>query len=133
MKFRDLSSKKTLILDGAVGTYLSGLTREKCIESLNITSPDIVTKMHLDYANAGADIVKTNTFNANSHKLKRFGLDNKVREINETAVRLAKKTGKIVAASIGPIEPTLKRKTPEEIYDIYQYGLDLFANNENFL
>lgn len=69
MKLHDLFKKgKTVLTDGAMGTYFSvmtGLETEKC-EKMNVLDPDTITKIHKEYVDAGAKILRTNTFSANS-------------------------------------------------------------------
>lgn len=104
-----LETLKTKILtaDGAMGTLLYSFGLENCHEEMNIEKPEIIEKIHLDYIEAGADVIQTNTYGANRIKLTRYGLASKVVEINEAAVRLAKKAaapgGQYVLGSIGGI------------------------------
>ncbi len=83
------SSGRILVLDGAMGTMLqeSGLKPGACPESMNLERPDIVTKIHLQYAMAGADILTTNTFGGSRIKLSEYGLGDKVAEVSRAAVR----------------------------------------------
>lgn len=98
---------KVLTADGAMGTLLYSFGLENCHEEMNIERPEIIEKIHLDYINAGAEVIQTNTYGANAIKLARYGLASKVVEINEAAVRLAKKAassgGQYVLGSIGGI------------------------------
>ena len=97
------------IFDGAMGTMLQsrGLAPGQSPEELNITMPDVVESVHLDYLRAGADILITNTFGGSRVKLQEYGLENKLVEINRGAVQIARMAcekhgaGK-VAASLGP-------------------------------
>lgn len=106
--FLGILKNKVLVLDGAMGTSLQKLGFEKCCpEELNLTNPKIIEKIHKSYVDAGSDIIITNTFGANRSKLKQYKLDNKIREINEAAVDIAKKAaGKkaLVAGDIGPLD-----------------------------
>ena len=87
---REKLKKDKLIFDGAMGTMLQtmGLKVGELPESLNITSPEIVIGVHKKYIAAGADIITTNTFGANSYKLKDSGYS--VKEIIAGAVENAK-------------------------------------------
>ena len=118
MNLKELIKRKILIFDGAMGTQISALRLdnsefggyEGLNEWLNITRPDLIEKIHCDYFQAGADIIETNTFNANRIVLSEYGLENKVYEINFKAVEIAKKAklkyslngDKYIAGSIGP-------------------------------
>lgn len=85
----DLKSR-VLILDGAMGTEIEkrGLSL-KTPTLFNISHPEIIKKIHLAYLTAGADIIETNTFSANSLSLKEQGLESKLAEINKAAVEIA--------------------------------------------
>ena len=107
MKLINAIQKKPLILDGSMYTmiYEKGIFINTCYEQLCITNPELISKIHNDYANAGADIIKTNSFGANRIKLEPHGLAEKLVLINTTAVKLARKAAsenQWVVASIGP-------------------------------
>ena len=98
-----------LIFDGAMGTMLQarGLAPGQSPEELNLIMPEVVESVHLDYLNAGADIVITNTFGGSRLKLNEYHLEEQAAEINRRAVEIArsacKKAGHgLVAASLGP-------------------------------
>ena len=71
MDFKTLSSKKYILLDGAMGTMLQkrGLQLGGIPEELNMTSPEMIEEVHKLYVQAGSDIIYTNTFGANRYKL----------------------------------------------------------------
>lgn len=104
-----LDELKTRILtaDGAMGTLLYSYGIEYCNEELNLQRPEIVEKIHLDYINAGADIIQTNTYGANALKLARYGLESQVAEINKAAIDIANRAatpgGQFVFGTIGGI------------------------------
>ncbi|MFW6389432.1 MAG: homocysteine S-methyltransferase family protein, partial [Marinilabiliaceae bacterium] len=126
--------KRILVLDGAMGTMVQtkSLTEEAfrgerfkkhpiSLQGLNdalvITNPDLIKEIHQQYLDAGADIITTNTFNANSISLKDYGLENYVDEINKKAVDLAREAAqaytkedpdkpRFVAATLGPTGKT---------------------------
>lgn len=107
MLFKDLLGKKTLFFDGAMGTMLqaAGLKPGELPELWNFTHADEVEKIHAAYLNAGADIIKTNTFGAN--RLKFAGTDIKTTDVVTQAVKIAKKAcaskpGSFVALDLGP-------------------------------
>lgn len=104
------------LLDGGMGTEISKLGLNiKCNEELNLKKPDLIKNIHLNYLKAGADIIETNTFNANYLSLKEYGLGSKCYEINKTGVEIAKKAilefkgkeKKFIAGSIGPTNKIL--------------------------
>jgi homocysteine S-methyltransferase len=86
----DLQSK-ILIGDGAMGTLLHAHGIDNCFEELNITKPEDIFNIHKAYQKAGASVIQTNTYGANFPKLKRYGAEEKVKDINIEGVRLAKK------------------------------------------
>ncbi len=110
-----LFANRTVLCDGAMGTalYGRGVFLNKCFDDLNLTQPELIRSVHEEYLQAGAEIIETNTFGANSFRLQRYGLQDKTRAINQAGVRLAreavtqladKQAGEaFVAGSIGPL------------------------------
>ncbi|MBV9343332.1 MAG: bifunctional homocysteine S-methyltransferase/methylenetetrahydrofolate reductase, partial [Acidobacteria bacterium] len=98
-----------LLCDGAMGTllYSKGIFINRCYDQLNLSEPDLIRGIHQDYLRAGAEMIETNTFGGNSFRLSRYGLSDKVREINLGGARLAKESAKSfdgwVAGSVGPL------------------------------
>lgn len=110
---------KIQFFDGGIGTMLQagGLRAGELPESLNLTNPDLVYSVHKAYADAGADIISTNTFGLNSLKF-----DN-VPELVRAAVSLARKTGRKTALDMGPLGKLLKPSGElefEEAYELYK-------------
>lgn len=118
--------KRILIIDGAMGTMLQqeNLTPEDfggeeydgCNENLVLTRPDVISKIHRQYLEAGADIISTNTFGGTPLVLNEYDLGYKAEEINKKAVELAKIEAekfstsdwpRFVAGAIGPTTKTL--------------------------
>ncbi|MFC2088208.1 homocysteine S-methyltransferase family protein [Calditrichota bacterium] len=98
---------KTLVSDGAMGTLLhaQGLPIGHCPEEWNISHPEVLTHIHKNYYDAGADIVETNTFGGSRYRLRLYGFEDKVYEFNKQGAALAKAVcpaGKFVAGSVGP-------------------------------
>ncbi len=122
VSLKELAKKRVLILDGAMGTAIQQrrLSAEDftfpgenqahpgCNEVLSLSRPDVISQIHTDYINAGADIIETNTFGANAFGLKDYGLSDKVYELNFAATQLARKCADkvnravFVAGDIGP-------------------------------
>ena len=114
-RLKELFGDKAVLCDGAMGTalYSRGVFINRCYDELNLTDPETVRSIHEEYLLAGAELIETNTFGANSFRLARHGLANKVREINLAGAKLArqaveqlteKQAGKAwVAGSVGPL------------------------------
>lgn len=112
--------KRILVLDGGLGTLIQARKlAEKdygghtgCNDYLVVTRPDVIADIHASYLEAGADIISTDTFNANPVSLKDYELQERTYEINKAAATLArgvadryeKQDGKprFVAGSVGP-------------------------------
>ena len=98
-----------VLCDGAMGTWLyaKGIFINRSFDELNLSQPDLIRGIHHEYLQAGAEIIETNTFGANSFRLGRYGMADRVREINLAGVRLAKEAAKSfdvwVGGSIGPL------------------------------
>lgn len=108
MNFREKLGKEIIVFDGGTGTYLyeKGVYINRCFDELNLTNPELVSEVHRDYINAGADVIETNTYGANIFKLTPHGLNDKVYEINLRGAQLAKKAAGdkvFVAGSVGPL------------------------------
>jgi homocysteine S-methyltransferase len=108
-------SGRTVLCDGAMGTalYARGVFINRCYDELNLSQPELVRAVHEDYLQAGAEIVETNTFGANALRLERYGLRDKVAEINRAGVAIARQAVRqiaekqastaYVAGSVGPL------------------------------
>ena len=114
MKITEYSDKHILYLDGGMGTLLQkqGLTPGELPERWNITYPEVITKIHRDYFDAGSNVVNTNTFGANILKFSKDELDEIVKAAVENArAASAESKGdqpKWVALDIGPTGRMLK-------------------------
>lgn len=100
---------RVLCGDGAMGTLLmaEGVPLQQCFEELCVSEPDRIRRIHEQYLSAGARVIKTNTFGANSVRLERSGIEGRVAEINRAAVRVAQEAAKggnvYVVGSVGPL------------------------------
>jgi len=111
-----------VLSDGAMGTMLydRGIFINRCFDELNLSQPEVVAGINAEYLQAGAQIVETNTFGANAFRLERYGLRDRVREINLAGVRIARQcvaqiaqkqaTEAFVAGAIGPLGVPLAPK-----------------------
>jgi homocysteine S-methyltransferase len=131
-----------LLCDGAMGTvlYSKGVFINRCYDELNLSQPDLIRSIHLEYLQAGADVIETNTFGSTSFRLLNYGFADKVRAINLAGVKLAREAAKsfdaYVAGSVGPlgirIEPLGKTSREEargafreQIAALVEAGADL--------
>jgi homocysteine S-methyltransferase len=107
--FRELiESNGIYVFDGAMGTrlYEKGIYINRSYDELNLINKDLVREVHEEYIKAGAEIIQTNTFSANSNKLQQFGLDSQLAEINYAAVKIAREAAGdkvFVAGTMGPL------------------------------
>ena len=131
-KFEQLLSERILILDGAMGTMIQAYKLEEDgyrgerfkdwpsdlkgnNDLLALTQPQIIKEIHAEYLAAGADIIETNTFNANAYGMADYGMQELVYELNVAAARLAReaadtcsdtKRPRFVAGVLGPMPVT---------------------------
>jgi len=126
--------KRVLVLDGAMGTMIQRYRLEEKDfrgerfkdhpsdvkgnnDLLNLTRPDIIRAIHNEYLEAGADIIETNTFNANRISMADYSMEPLAYEINVAAARIAKACAveytakdpskpRFVAGAIGPTNKT---------------------------
>lgn len=130
----NLLKQRILILDGAMGTMIQGYKLSEsdfrgeqfkdhqvdlkgCNDLLCLTQPQIIEEIHRKYLEAGADIIETNTFNANAISMLDYRMENQVYEMNRAAAQLAKKVAdeyarknpdkpRFVAGALGPSNRT---------------------------
>jgi 5-methyltetrahydrofolate--homocysteine methyltransferase len=135
MNIREALQKKILILDGAMGTMIQRYKLEEADyrgerfkdwhkdvkgnnDLLCITRPDIILAIHKEYLEAGADIIETNTFNAQAVSLEDYEMQSLAEEINAEAAKVARQAAdeftakdpskpRFVAGAIGPMNRTL--------------------------
>ncbi|KMQ50467.1 methionine synthase [Chitinispirillum alkaliphilum] len=138
-----IKNRVPMIFDGATGTEIQKMgpadkdfaDHKGCNEYLNLSRPDILQSIHRSYLDAGANVIETNTFGGSRPKLKEFGLEDKVYEINKEAASLAKKCvqeskiseQQFVCGSIGPTgylpsssDSELSNITFDELGDIFE-------------
>jgi 5-methyltetrahydrofolate--homocysteine methyltransferase len=123
-----IKAGEVLVADGAMGTMLiaEGLKIGDCPEYLNLARPELISKIARSYAEAGAQIIHTNTFGGSALKLASYGLDGKTEEINGRAVESAKNAAgdnAYVSGSCGPSGKILMPygdTQPGAIYDSFK-------------
>ena len=135
---REALKKRVVIADGAMGTMLQNQNptladfenHEGCNEILNITRPDIVKAVHLEYLKTGVDAIETNTFGANFANLAEYGIENRIFELALAGAKIAREAAdefsttdnlRWVLGSLGPGTklPTLGHTTYQNLKDAY--------------
>jgi homocysteine S-methyltransferase len=129
-----------VVTDGGMGVLISSVVAGlRCPEEANIRQPDSVISLHSSFISAGAELIETNTFGANRHKLRSRFLEEELEAINEGGVKLAREAREIsgrdvyIAGSIGPLGE-LGQLDPDERGPIFAEqaalldgrGVDLF-------
>ncbi len=133
-KIRDQLANRILILDGAMGTMIQGYRLEEADyrgrrfadwpsdlkgnnDLLSLTQAQIIGEIHRKYLEAGADIIETNTFNANSISMADYGMESLAHEINLASAAIARRAAdeftanhpdkpRFVAGVLGPTNRT---------------------------
>ncbi len=117
---------KTMVSDGAWGTFLQqkGMQPGECPEEWNLSHPDDVFDIAKSYIEAGADMVETNSFGGTIFKVEKYGLADKVFELNKAAAEISRKAAgdKFVLGSVGPTGKILMMGdvTEEELYEAFK-------------
>lgn len=110
--FTERLSEGPILADGAMGTELirrANVAADTCLERLNLTAPELVRQVHLDYLKAGAELIETNTYGANRIRLESYGQADSVTEINSKAVQIAREAERLtgqqvwIAGAVGPL------------------------------
>jgi methionine synthase I (cobalamin-dependent)/5,10-methylenetetrahydrofolate reductase len=144
-RFRMRLRRRPLLLDGAMGTllYSRGVPQRACLDELVLTRPDVVSTIHREYIDAGADVIETNTFGANRFRLAEYGLEKLAGRLNRQGARLAREAREtsgreaLIAGSIGPLGSAGRMTRPhpgiaraafrEQIEGLLEGGVDLFV------
>ena len=136
-----LSEGGVIVGDGGTGALLTAaVPRLRCPEEANLKAPEAVVKVHLGFIQAGADLIEANTFGANRRKLSAQLLDDRLEDIVETGVKLAREARDVsgadvlVAGSIGPLGDLEGSHGADNAYDVFfeqarlleGRGVDLF-------
>jgi len=123
----EIKNGKVLISDGAWGTFLQkkGLKAGECPEIWNIEHQEDVFEIATSYILAGADMIETNSFGGTSFKLKPYGLEDKVYELNKAAAEISRGAAgpdKHVLGSIGPTGKMIMMGdvTFDELYEAFR-------------
>ena len=105
-----------LVFDGATGTMLQsrGLPAGMAPETWCLEKPEEVRWVHKQYVDAGAQVLETNTLGATPIRLSHYGLEDKVREINVAAVRIAREAAEGKAVPYQNLKPFYLRPSQAE-------------------
>lgn len=132
MDIREYLKKNKLLSDGGFGTYYATLVNDNSIpEKANILNPDLVKKIHMEYINSGAKIIRTNTFASNRDYLSCN--ESELIENIKAAYKIAKEAVKeskkevYIAADVGPITNS-ETLSEEELYKEYMLICNTFIN-----
>ena len=143
--YLDAIAQRVIVFDGAMGTNIQrhhptpddfgGTSLEGCNDHLVLTRPDIIQSIHESFLAVGCDVVETCTFQSTPHRLREWGIEEKTRDINVAAARLARAAcdkystpdkPRFVAGSIGPTglllssnDPVLSNTTFAELEENY--------------
>ena len=138
MTIKEKLSKEIIIFDGAMGTMLQSKNLPKGVlpETYNLTHPEVITDIHREYLEAGADVISANTFGANSLKFS----DDELKAVIDSAINCAEKArenfeDKYIALDIGPLGRLLAPfgdLSFEEAYEIFAKTIKL-ANDRTDL
>lgn len=117
-EIKDILRERVLVLDGAMGTMIQRLSRGGGNnDMLVLTDPELIASIHRMYLEAGADIIETDTFNAQRLSQQEYGTASRVREMNLAAAGIARAEAdrmtaltpsrpRFVAGSVGPTGKT---------------------------
>jgi methionine synthase / methylenetetrahydrofolate reductase (NADH) len=136
-----LEEDRVLVADGGTGALLTAaVPRLRCPEEANLKAPEAVIGVHAGFIRAGAELIEANTFGANRRKLSAQFLDDRLEEIVERGVKLAREAREItgatalVAGAIGPLGDLEGTTGAEDAYEAFLEqarllegrGVDLF-------
>ena len=126
---------EVLVGDGAMGTYLhesAGIPLDRCFPEQNLSDPQLVERVHVEYFAAGARVLRTNTYGAHRLALRRFGLESNLRKINIHGARLARQASEHRAWIVGSIGPIGHPLRPVGLIS-YQQAVDAFREQAELL
>ena len=117
-----------LIFDGAMGTMLQekGFAHKMIPEELNIENPEIITEIHREYVNSGAQVITTNTFGASKYKLSlsKYSQNEIIEAAIDNANAARADTDALIALDIGPIGKIMKPIGDLDFDSAYEYFKD---------
>src|SRR5918992_992109 len=121
-----LEEDRVLVSDGGTGALLTAaVPRLRCPEEANVRAPEAVIAVHQGFIRAGARLIETNTFGANRRKLSAQFLDDRLEEIVERGVKLAREAREVAGApvlvggAIGPLGDLEGTNSAENAYEVF--------------
>ena len=123
-----LQRGEIIVGDGALGTQLMqrGLKQGEPPETFNVERPQVIEEIARLYLDAGAEIIETNTFGASPLRLEQFELQNRMEELNRSAVEAVRRVvdnRAYIAGSVGPSAKKMKplgTTKPETIFESFR-------------
>lgn len=102
-----LQNKDVLFLDGGMGSQLiaRNVQVSRCNEFLNLEQPEVIQAIHMDYLQAGSDIVITNTFGGSCIPLRKYELDGQCEDLSRAAASLAREVADSDHYVLGDLGP----------------------------
>ncbi|MCL2717548.1 MAG: homocysteine S-methyltransferase family protein [Lachnospiraceae bacterium] len=127
-EFQNFINNRIVFLDGATGINLikAGMPTGVCPEQWILENPEVITSLHNSYIEAGSEIIYAPTFTGNRVKLKEYGLEPRIAEINTELVKLTRKTAAGRALVAGDVSMTGSLLKPlgemefEDLIEIYK-------------
>lgn len=130
---KDYLKNNILITDGSMGTYYAEKTNdeESFCELDNVINPELIKEIHKEYIDAGAKLITTNTFSANTLTLEVNKQE--LKQVIENGYKIAKEAvgdrDVYIGASIGPIHESINGKDEDmDIFDEYKFIIDTFMD-----
>lgn len=136
MTLKERLQSSILVADGAMGTLLYSYGKDTCYEEFNLSHSEDIFHIHQAYVQAGADVIQTNSYGANHFKLSQYGLEEKAKEINTQAVRIARRAAGDQAFVLGTLGgyrgirkndltlAEMKRGFREQLFYLLSEGVD---------
>ncbi|HEY7524697.1 MAG TPA: bifunctional homocysteine S-methyltransferase/methylenetetrahydrofolate reductase [Candidatus Limnocylindrales bacterium] len=145
-RLRERLADRPLLADGAAGTLLfsRGIPQRACLDELPSSRPDLVSQVHREYLDAGAELIETVSFGANRVRLATFGLAAEAHRFSRRAAQVAREARDVagrdalVGGSVGPLgaptrellhleERAIRSAFREQIDGLLEGGVDAFV------
>ncbi|MBB30237.1 MAG: bifunctional homocysteine S-methyltransferase/methylenetetrahydrofolate reductase, partial [Gemmatimonadetes bacterium] len=131
--FLQVLDERIIVADGGMGAMLGarGVPWNACFEATNLSQPELVKALHLEFVAAGSELIETNSFGANRNKLAALNQADQVKTINAAAVRLARSIvsdNVFVGGSVGPYGRLTDPEydlSDEERFDVFKEQLEV--------